>query len=448
MEIFTDLDRRDRAAQPIRIAVIGTGFFGAGLVRRIAAIRGLLPAVAANRTPDRAVEAFLAAGIDRAAICRCDDLVSAQAALDQGRYVATGILDLPAQLAGVDVVMEATGDILVGTTLALDAIRHKKHFVAANVETQATVGAILKTLADEVGVVYSDIAGDEPGMLKTLHTACVGLGLTPLVAGNCKGVLKRYATPTTQAAFAQAHGLQPWLATAAADGTKLNFEMATVANATGMPPAVRGMVGPSSNLETLIADFDRHGLFSHGPIVDYALNGGRGVFVVTHSDDPQLRRDFRYLRLGDGPYYLFHDPYVLIHHAAPLSAARAVLYGAATIAPSGAPVADVATYAKRALRAGERLDGIGGERCYGLIVRADEARDEGLLPIGLACYARLRRDIPIDQPVTRDAIDFEENNLVLELRRQQDARGINRDGSRVEAIGVSRAERTAVAPPA
>lgn len=421
MEIFADLERRDRAAQPIRIAVIGTGFFGAGLVRRIAAIRGLLPAVAANRTPDRAVEAFLAAGIDRATICRCDDLVSAQAALDEGRYVATGILDLPAQLAGIDVVMESTGDVLVGATLALDAIRHRKHFVAANVETQATVGAVLKTLADEAGVVYSDVAGDEPGMLKALHTSCVGLGFTPLVAGNGKGILKRYATPTTQAAFAQAHGLQPWIATAAADGTKLNFEMATVANATGMPPAVRGMYGPATSQQTLLADFARRGLFDQGPIVDYALGDMRGAFVIVHSDDPQFRNEFRYLKMGDGPYYLFQNPYVLVHYEAPLSAARAALYGSATIAPDGAPVADVATYAKRSLRAGERLDGIGGEHAYGLIVRSDEARRDGLLPIGLSSYARLIRDIPADQPITNADIVFEEDNAVLALRRQQDA---------------------------
>lgn len=444
MEIFADLERRERSAQPIRIAVIGTGFFGSGLIRRIAAIRGLCPAVAANRTPERAVAAFLAAGIDRAMICRCDDLISAEAALAAGRYVATAALDLPAQLAAIDVVMEATGDVLVGATLALDAIRHKKHFVAANVETQVTIGPILKAMADEAGVVYSDVAGDEPGTLKALYDSCVGLGFMPLVAGNCKGVLKRYATPTTQAAFARSHGIQPWLATAAADGTKLNFEMATFANATGIPPAVRGMVGPSTNLQNLIADFDRHGLFSHGPIVDYALGSGRGVFVVAYSDDPQLRQEFSYLKMGDGPYYLFHDPYVLIHYAAPLSAARAALYGAATIAPNGAPIAEVGAFAKRALKAGERLDGIGGEHCYGLIVRASEARDEGLLPIGLTNYARLCRDVAIDQPITRDAIIFEEDNLVLELRRQQDAHGSDQDGRQAEGIGVAQLEQMLV----
>lgn len=422
MDIFVDLERRQRAAQPIRVAVVGTGFFGAGLVRRLAAIPGLMPAVAANRTPARAKAALLAAGIAPALICRTDDPATAEAALERGQHVATADLHLATALTGIEVVMEATGDVLVGATLALETIRAGKHFVAANVETQATVGPILKILADEAGVVYSDVAGDEPGMLKALHARCVGLGLTPLVAGNGKGVLKRYATPTTQAAFAQAHNLQPWLATAAADGTKLAFEMATAANALGMPPAVRGMVGPTTTARSLIADFERHGLLEHGPIVDYALGELRGVFVIVHSDEPQIQQDFRYLKLGDGPYYLLHDPYVLIHYEAPLAAARAALYGTATVAPNGVPVAEVATFAKRALRAGERLDGIGGEHAYGLIVRADEARAEGLLPIGLASYARLTRDIAQDGPVPRDAVVFEEDNLVLDLHRQQEAR--------------------------
>jgi predicted homoserine dehydrogenase-like protein len=181
------------------------------------------------------------------------------------------------------------------------------------------------------------------------------------------------------------------------------------------------MVGPlTAGPDTLITDLAREGLLEHGPIVDYALSGGRGIFVIAQSDDPHLRREFRFLKMGDGPHYLFHDPYVLTHFTAPLSAARAALYTMPTIAPSGPPSAEVAAFAKQALTAGKTLDGIGGADCYGLIVRADEARDEGLLPIGLASYARLTRAIPADHPIPLDAVTFEEENLVLELRRQQE----------------------------
>lgn len=104
------------------------------------------------------------------------------------------------------------------------------------------------------------------------------MGLEVVVAGNSKGVLKRYATPATQAVFAAENGIQPWLATAAADGTKLNFEMTVVANATGLTPAVRGMHGPTTDLTGVLADFRRLDLLDGGHYVDYVL-GGRGVFV-------------------------------------------------------------------------------------------------------------------------------------------------------------------------
>ena len=429
MSIFVDLRRRQRAGDPIRVAVVGTGFFGGGLVRRMARMPGFKPIVAANRTLDRAVAALRAAGVDGSGIRVCDDPETARASLDDGLYVATSRLDLPAQIEAVDVIMEATGDVLVGAEIALAAIRGGKHIVAANPETQATVGPILKLMADEAGVIYSDVDGDQPGILKNLYDYCVGLGLEPIVAGNCKGVLKRYATPETQTAFAEANGLKPWIASAAADGTKLNIEMAVVANATGMLPAVRGMVGPQTTLEGVVADFERLGLFERGPIVEYTLGIPNGVFVVVRSDDPEVRREFRYLKLGDGPHYLLYRPHVLVHYEAPLSAAEAVLYGAATIAPDGPPVAEVVTVAKRDLTAGRRLDGIGGFDCYGLIARADEARAEGLVPIGLAGDARLTRDVAKDEPITRDAVVFEEENLVLDLRRQQDDRFATGDGS-------------------
>ena len=421
MNLFADLRRRrERTGRPIQVAVVGTGFFGSGLLRRLARIDGLHPALAANRTLERAVSALCAAGVDPGAICVCDDPLAAQAALERGQSVATSRLDRAAHTAAIDVIMETTGDVLVGAEVALEAIQHAKHVVAANTETQATVGPVLKQLADAAGVVYSDIAGDEPGDIKGLYDFCVGLGFAPVVAGNCKGVLKRYATPATQAEFAARARLKPWIASAAADGTKLCLEMTTVANATGMPPAVRGMLGPQTSTATLLSDFERLGLLDRGPIVEYTLGIPKGTFLVFRCDEPVERADLQYVKLGDGPHYLLYRHHVLIHYEAPLSAAEAVLYGTATIAPQGAPVAEAASFAKRDLRAGQLLDGIGGFDLYGLIVRADEAQRERLLPIGLASYARLRRDIARDEPIPLDAVEFEASNTVLELRQRQD----------------------------
>jgi predicted homoserine dehydrogenase-like protein len=408
-------DRSDR----IGVAIVGSGYFGSGLLRRLVLLDEFEPRIVANRTLERAVAAFRRAGIPADRLVVAHDARQARAALRDGRCVATSDLMLPAALDDIRVVVEATGDLVVGTEVAVAALQAGKHVVAANSDVQATVGPMLKMLADRSGVVYSDIDGDEPGLLKGLYDYCTGMGLEVVVAGNCKGVLKRYATPATQAAFAAEHGLQPWLATAAADGTKLSLELTVVANATGLRPAVRGMHGLTTDLEHLTEDCRRLGLVDGGPYVDYML-GARGVFAVVRSDDPEVRSDFRYLKMGDGPLYVFHQPQVLIHYQAPRSIERAARCGRPTVAPAGAPVADTITFAKRDLGAGHRLDGVGGYDTYGLIVRADEAARERLLPVGLAAYARLCRPVRRDEPISYDAVEWEADNLALQLRRQQD----------------------------
>src|ERR1051326_2577052 len=64
--------------------------------------------------------------------------------------------------------------------------------------------------------------------------------------------------------------------------------------------------------------------------------------------------------------------------------------------PTGVPTAwrsDVVATAKRALKAGEYLDGEGGYRVYGKQMAAEQSLAEGALPLGLAQGMRLKRDI-------------------------------------------------------
>lgn len=421
MNVFTDLERRAaRLGRPVEVGVVGAGFLGGGLVHHLAKIRGMRPAVVANRTPERALAALARAGVDPSRIERTEDPERASRAVEAGRWVVTASPALPALVPRVDVVVEATGTLRVGAEVALEAIRNRKHIVAANPEVMCTVGALLEDRAERAGVVYTDIDGDQPGIILNLYNWAAGLGLEPVVAGNCKGVLKRYATPKTQEEFARKAGISPWIATAAADGTKLALEMAIVANATGMRPVRTGMVGLETKLETLLEDFSKAGLLSAGPIVEYTLGIPSGVFVVARSEDPHVRGEFRYLKMGDGPDYLFYRPYVLCQFETPLTIAEAVLYETPTIAPRGMPTADVATWAKRDLRSGERLGPIGGENHYGLVVGRETLRREGGLPVGLAEFAVLRRDVRKDAPVRLDDVELDEGELVVRLRREED----------------------------
>ena len=105
----------------------------------------------------------------------------------------------------------------------------------------------------------------------------------------------------------------------------------------------------------------------------------------------------------------------------PISIAKAVLYGQPTGTPLPTPVADVITVAKRDLKAGEILDGSGGYTVNGLIERADIAREENLLPLGLADDITLKCDVSQGEAISYDMVELNEDSFVLTLRRFQDA---------------------------
>jgi predicted homoserine dehydrogenase-like protein len=123
--------------------------------------------------------------------------------------------------------------------------------------------------------------------------------------------------------------------------------------------------------------------------------------------------------MGSGPFYVFYTPFHLPQVQVIPTIARAALFGDATTAPVGKPVCDVLTVAKRDLRAGELLDGIGGFTCYGVIDNADVTQQENLLPMALSENCRLKRDIPKDQPLTYNDVEIPRGRLCDQLRAQQ-----------------------------
>ena len=90
------------------------------------------------------------------------------------------------------------------------------------------------------------------------------------------------------------------------------------------------------------------------------------------------------------PQPFLYRPYHLVAVEAPISIAKAALYGQPIGAPFPAPVADVITVAKRDLKAGEQLDGSGGYTVNGLIEKADIASTENLIPLGLSDSIKLK----------------------------------------------------------
>jgi predicted homoserine dehydrogenase-like protein len=410
---------RARRQQPIQVAVVGAGYSGRTIAYQIVrSFPGIRLAAVSNRTIEAAHAAMSSAGLTGISAVR--DPEALDQALREGRPAVTDDPSVVCEAAGIDAVIEATGTIEFGADVVLRAIRHRKHVVLMNVELDATLGPILKVEADRHGVVYSNSDGDEPGVAMNMVRFVRTIGLDPVVAGNLKGLYDPYRTPETQRRFATAHGQKATTMTSFADGTKLSMELTVLANGTGFRVARRGMHGPRLSHVNDSSVFFADKLLAGG-MVDFLIGAApsNGAFVVGYSEDPVKAAYLKYLKMGDGPLYTFYTPFHLPQLEIPLTVARAVLFGDATIAPLGPPVCDTVAIAKRDLQRGEVLDGLGGFTCYGLIENSEAARDQAALPMGVSEGCRLTRDVAKNDLVTYDDVELPDGRLCDRLRRLQ-----------------------------
>lgn len=341
-------------------------------------------------------------------------VVGTQEALDtaiaRGVPVVTDDPFLLCRSLHLDALMDVTGAVELGARVALEAFAAGKHLVLMNAELDATLGPILSVYAARHGVVLSTCDGDQPAVQINLYRFVSGLGLVPRVMGNIKGLQDRYRTPLTQRAFAEKWGQKPEMVTAFADGSKVNFEQAIVANATGLTVAKRGMLGwdHREHIDALTSRYDLEMLRAHGGIVDYVVGAqpGPGVYCLAEESDARQRHYLNLYKLGEGPLYSFYTPYHLCHFEAPNSVARAVLFGDSAGSPLDGPRVEVCAVAKRDLRAGEVLDNYGHFMTYGEAVAADERRREGYLPEGLVEGCRLKSPVAQDTVLTFEDVEL------------------------------------------
>lgn len=422
-----DLNRRQAQGKPIRVGVSGAGWMGSGFVAQLARMAGMQACVLADEDVAAARQAFLAAGLPAEALVEAGQPGAAEDALRAGKRVVTASYSLAAELDSIDVVVDVTPSPAIGAETAFAAIRNGKDVVLVNIEADVTVGRALSRLAAEAGTLYTVSSGDEPGCLMELWEFAVALGYEPIVIGKGKNnPLDPSATPESVAAAARQAGKDPYQVASYVDGTKTMFEMACAANATGCRPMQRGMCGPQASLETVSQVFalqEDGGIARFPGAVDFVQGSSMagGVFVTVRVEDPRLRADLEYLKVGRGKYYTFFRPYHLWFLEAPLSVARACLYRQVTLAPLGRPVAEVLAVSKRALQPGESLDGFGGFTFYGAIDGAEVAQRLGALPAGLAPGARLVRPVPAGQVITWEDVQLDESSRVVQLRRLQDS---------------------------
>ncbi len=423
MDMYEELSAYEAQGKQIKVGVVGAGQMGEGLVCQMALMRGMRGRAVADVLPGRASEALESSGVPTEDIVQTEDPGTAAQAIADGKYVATVDSAMLPEIPDLDILVEATGVPEIGALVAWQAILARKHVMQMNVETDATVGYVLRKLARSAGVVYTLTGGDEPGSTMELMDFARTLGFNVVCAGKGKNnTLDRTATPDSVSDTAKKQRMNPKMLASFVDGTKTMVEMTSLGNAIGFAPDVRGMHGPNVTPKTIAEVFipkSDGGVLDNANAVEFGIGIAPGVFVVFTTDHPKIVRDLRYMNLGPGPYWALYRPYHLANIETPISIAHAVLRGETTLATDIPPACETIAIAKRDLKAGEKVDSLGGFTVFGMIERADVAKKEAFLPLGVAPGSLITRDVRKGEPLTFRDVELNEQSTILQLRRLQ-----------------------------
>ncbi len=314
------LEELEQAGKPIKVGLVGAGFAARGFANQLLrGVSGMRLVGISNRTLENVEQIFSES--EAAAPFHATNMPEVLKFVKEGRAVITTNPNLLTECALVDVIVEATGEVEYGAYVSMSAIKNKKHLVLINAELDSTLGPILKKYADEAGVIYTQTDGDQPGVIMNLIREVELMGMKVVMGGNIKSLLDHYRTPETQKKWAEEHFQRPKHVTSFADGSKISFEMATVANAKGFKVAARGMLGlPAKRVEEAPEVFAEYLKTAKSGLVDYLLGAepSFGVFVLATTDDPVLKRYLQVYKMGDGPIYTFYRPYHLSSLEAPV----------------------------------------------------------------------------------------------------------------------------------
>ncbi len=422
MLVDNALREREEQGKPIRVGMIGAGFMGQGLTNQIVnSIPGMLMVAVYSRKLKQAFHVFNYAGLQDVIVA------TTQTQLDEAilaeKPVVTEDPFLLARSEQIDVLVDVTGSVEFGARVVLEAFKYGKDVVLMNAELDATIGPILQTYAKKHNVILSACDGDEPGVQMNLYRWVKGLGLTPRVMGNIKGLQDRYRNPTTQKGWAERWGQNPAMVTSFADGSKISFEQTIVANATGFVVQSRGM---SRGLEyhgdvmKIGEIYDIDELRQKGGIIDYVVGTPlTKVYCLAEHTDPKQQHYLNLYKMGEGPLYSFFIPYHLCHFEVPNAIARVVLFRDCLAKPLAGPVVEVCAVAKRDIKAGEVLDDYGMYMTYGEAVNVDEMSKNRYLPEGLVMGCKLKRDITKDDVITYNDVELPPDRLADQLRAEQ-----------------------------
>jgi predicted homoserine dehydrogenase-like protein len=436
------LHEREAIGRPVTVGLIGAGKFGTMFLAQARLTRGLHVVAVADLDVARARRQLATTGWEgeRSSAASLGD------ALKSGRTHVTPDAAAVITSPGVEVIVEATGVPPAGIRHALAAVAHGKHIVMVNVEADALAGPLLARKAKQAGVVYSLAWGDQPALICEHVDWARACGFKVIAAGKGTRYEPHYhrSTPDTVWDILDKYlnikdraSINPKMFNSFIDGTKSAIEMTAVCNATGLvpqsdglgfPPATRFELADVCKPKSAGGTLEAAGVTE---VVSSVYRDGRdvphhlalGTYVVIEGESDYARCCFsEYAMLPDksGCYAALYRPIHMIGLELGISVASVALRREPTGAPAGFR-SDVAATAKRALKAGEVLDGEGGFCVWGKQVPAERSLAAGFLPLGLAHGVRLTRDVVAGEPLTWGDVVCDENDLAVQMRREMEA---------------------------
>ena len=430
MNLQSLLAARLDAGKPVRVGLVGAGKFGSMFLAQVPSIAGLEVALICDRDVDRAKAACRTVGWDAARIARTQFSAGGRDACTDER---------------VEVVVEATGDPGAGIAHARAAIEARKPIVMVNVEADALAGPWLAAKARAAGVIYSLAYGDQPALIAEMVDWARSAGFVVAAAGKGTKYLPAYHAVTPDGVWehygltaqeARQAGMNSQMFNSFLDGTKSAIEMAAVANACDLAVPHDGLLFPPCGADTLATVLrpkavggvlERDGMVE---VVSSLERDGRavprdlrwGVYVVLKATNDYAAACFKQYGLPTdttGRYAAMYKPFHLIGLELSISVLNAVLRRE----PTGSCRTwrgDAVAIAKRALKAGETLDGEGGYTVYAKVIPATRSLERGALPIGLAHHVKLTRDVAAGEILTAADVALDSSIEAVRVRREME----------------------------
>ncbi len=441
MNLFAKLTERAAAGRPIRIGLIGAGKFGSMYLAQLPRTPGVHLVGIADLSPDGA----------RANLARVGWAAKQASARSLDDAIAHGTThvgdDWQALIAHpkVDIICECTGNPIAAVDHCLSAFAHAKHIINVTVEADAFCGPILAVKAKQAGVIYSLAYGDQPALTCDLVDWARTCGFPVVAAGRGHKWLPKFreSTPETvwdhwgvTAEQAKLGGMNPKMFNAFLDGSKPAIESASIANATGLEAPDEGLSFPPGSVDDIPSLMRLKSEGGHltkkgvvevisslrpdGSSVGYDIR--KGVWVCIEAANDYIKRCFSEYQVVTDPggrNMVLYKKWHLIGLELGVSVASVGLRGEATGAATCFN-ADVVATAKRALKAGELLDGEGGYTVYGKLAPAVTSLRQGYLPLGLAHRLKLTRAVAKDQPLTWADVAVDDTVTAYRLRREME----------------------------